>query len=540
MKGQRMEKPEMIKPEKMDLRSMDVAAEKREELKRCLDRFFPEIFAEGFVDFDTLKRAVGEWVDPNKERFGLNWPGKAECMRIVQQPSFATLKPMRNKSINFDSTENVFIEGDNLEVLKLLQKAYFGKLKLIYIDPPYNTGNEFIYPDKYSETLETYLQYTGQSDDQGRKFSTNTDAVGRYHTRWLNMMYPRLYLSRSLLRDDGVIFISIDDHEHANLKKMCDEVFGEENFISTVSRMMKSGGSKGRFFTPNIDYLLVYAKHIDAASVFKASITQEQIEGYYNKIQRDGPRAEQRYGEERVYVAGLDARPNQRYWIQCPDGSFVIPPGPTFPDKLAHGERVLPSKDDGVWKWIPETYNREFADGNILFKETSTSALIDQDRKQSKWNIYNKIWLKDQQEKGKVPSNFIGDFENRQSSAELKDLGIPFDFAKPTSLIKYILKIAQTGNSDLILDFFAGSGSVADAVVSLNAEDGGMRRSISVQLPEPTDIGTEAHNAGFLTISSLAIERMRRAFSKVEEVEKVKLFNSKKADYGFRVFSLAK
>jgi adenine-specific DNA-methyltransferase len=185
-----MNKPAVIEPEKVDLHSMDVAEEKRRQLKRCLGDAFPGVFDEGFINFDELKRALGEWIDPGKERFGLNWPGKAECMKIIQQPSIATLKPMREDSVNFDESGNIFIEGDNLEVLKLLQKAYFNKVKMIYIDPPYNTGNEFIYPDKYAETLETYLAYSGQVDDEGRKFSTNTDTSGRYHTRWLGMMYP--------------------------------------------------------------------------------------------------------------------------------------------------------------------------------------------------------------------------------------------------------------------------------------------------------------------------------------------------------------
>lgn len=207
-------------PQKMPLTSMDVAEEKREALKRCLGAAFPEVFAEDRIDFDQLRRALGDWVDPGKERFGLAWPGKAECMKIIQEPSVATLKPVREESVNFEETENVFIEGDNLEVLKLLQKAYFGKIKMIYIDPPYNTGKEFIYPDKYAETLETYLAYTGQIDDEGRKFSTNAELAGRYHSRWLNMMYPRLYLARNLLRDDGVIFISCDDHEANNLRSL--------------------------------------------------------------------------------------------------------------------------------------------------------------------------------------------------------------------------------------------------------------------------------------------------------------------------------
>ena len=224
----------MNQSQKMPLTSIDVAAEKRKELKGVLGETFPEVFAEGAVDFDQLKRVLGAWVDPGKERFGLNWPGKAQCMKIIQQPSAATLKPIRAESVDFDTTGNLFIEGDNLEVLKLLQKAYFGKIKMIYIDPPYNTGNEFIYPDKYAETLETYLAYTGQVDGAGRKFSTNTDASGRFHSRWLNMMYPRLYLARNLLREDGAIFVSISDHELSSLRQICDLVFGEENFVAQL------------------------------------------------------------------------------------------------------------------------------------------------------------------------------------------------------------------------------------------------------------------------------------------------------------------
>jgi len=244
----------------MELTSIDVAEEKKEELKRSLGDTFPEVFSEGTIDFDQLKRVLDQWVEPGKERFGLNWPGKAECMKIIQQPSVATLKPVRDESVNFDETENLFIEGDNLEVLKLLQKSYFGKIKMIYIDPPYNTGNDFIYPDNYSETLETYLAYTGQIDAEGKKFSTNTDTTGRYHSRWLNMMYPRLYLAKNLLRKDGVIFISIDDIESSNLGKLCDEIYGEENFIA---QMVWEGAFKNdaRQIGTNHEYVMVYANN---------------------------------------------------------------------------------------------------------------------------------------------------------------------------------------------------------------------------------------------------------------------------------------
>lgn len=224
-----MNKPE-VKPEKMSLASMEVAAEKRAEFKRILSDTFPEVFAEGTINFDQLKRVLGEWVDPGKERFALSWPGKADCMKVIQQPSVATLKPVRADSLEFDTTENLFIEGDNLEALKLLQKAYFGKIKMIYIDPPFNTGNEFIYPDNYVETLDTYLDYTNQTDASGKRFSTNADTAGRFHSRWLNMMLPRLYLARNLLREDGMIFVSIDDHEVHHLRQLLDEIFGAESW----------------------------------------------------------------------------------------------------------------------------------------------------------------------------------------------------------------------------------------------------------------------------------------------------------------------
>lgn len=519
---------------------MDVAEDNREELKRSLGDTFPEVFSEGIINFDQLKRVLGEWVDPGKERFGLTWPGKTECMKIIQQPSVATLKPVRDESVNFDDTENLFIEGDNLEVLKLLQKSYFGKVKMIYIDPPYNTGNEFIYPDKYEETLDTYLSYTGQIDSDGKKFSTNTDSIGRFHSNWLNMIYPRIYLSGNLLRNDGVIFVSIGDQEYANLKKVCDEIFGEHNFISTISRVMKTGGAKAHFFTPNVDFIIVYAKDIENTEYFRTKISQSQIDSYYKNIQKDGPRKGENYGEERLYKASLDVRSNQRYWIECPDGSFAIPPGTSFPEKVANGDKVLPTSDDGVWKWIFPTYQKEVDVGNIVFKETSTSALLDQNRNQSKWNIYNKLWLKDQQKKGKVPSNYLDKFENRQSAAELKEIGIPFDYAKPTSLIRHLLEIAKTSEDDIILDFFAGAASTADAVMQENFKDGNQRRCISVQLPEPCDEESEAYIIGFKTIADIGKERIRRVAKKIKDEAggKLDLNSADDLDIGFKVFKL--
>jgi adenine-specific DNA-methyltransferase len=259
----------MTEPEKMKLTSMDVAAQKREDLKQSLGAAFPEVFAEGSIDFDQLKRVLGEWVDPSKERFGLNWAGKAGCMKVIQQASVATLKPMREVSVNFDETDNLFIEGDNLEVLKLLQKSYFSKIKMIYIDPPYNTGKEFIYPDKYSESIDTYLQYSKQSDDDGNLFSTNYESDGRFHSRWLNMMYTRIYLAKNLLKDDGLFFISIDDHELDNITALCNEIFGEENFVGCfVVKSTPNARDYGHIGKMH-EYVLFYAKNALEAKTFE-------------------------------------------------------------------------------------------------------------------------------------------------------------------------------------------------------------------------------------------------------------------------------
>lgn len=247
-----------MQSEKLPLTFMDITAAQREKLKQL----FPEVLTEGGkIDFERLKLTLGETVDTGKERYGMNWPGKADCFKIIQQPSAGTLLPVREESVNFDTTENLIIEGDNLEVLKLLQKSYLGKIKMIYIDPPYNTGNDFIYPDNYTESLDTYLRYTGQIDDEGRKFSTNTDADGRFHSKWMNMMYPRLFLARNLLKDDGIIFISIDDNEASNLISIMNEIFGEENQLAIIAWEKRyTRSNNARLFAKIKDTILVYRK----------------------------------------------------------------------------------------------------------------------------------------------------------------------------------------------------------------------------------------------------------------------------------------
>lgn len=520
-----------------ELQSMNITEDNISKLKSL----FPEAFNEGSIDFDVLKQLLGVNVDEKEERYGLNWHGKRQARQLALIPSRGTLRPCKGESVDWDNTQNIMIEGDNLEVLKLLQKSYAGKVKLIYIDPPYNTGKDFVYPDNFQDNMKNYLEITGQTED-GARLSTNTETSGRYHTDWLNMMYPRLKLARNLLSEDGVIFISIDDSEIENLKITCNDIFGEDNFISTISRLMKTGGAKGNFFTPNVEFILVYAKNINRATHFRAKIGAEQIATYYNKTQSGGIRDGEIYGEERLYKASLDARANQRYWIECPDGSFVIPPGSTFPNSVKEGVQITPERGDGVWKWTYTRYKEEYNLGNIVFKETTTSALVDEEGKQAKYNIYNKLWLKDQQEKGMVPGNLINKWENRQSSKELKELGIPFDFAKPTNLLKYLIEISRVKENEIVMDFFAGSGSFGHSLYKYNAENNASLKYILVQLPEKLSFDNQEQKQAYnfcvqerlpKTICELTKERLRRAGKKVREDNP-----EWKGDVGFRVFKL--
>ncbi|MBE9047800.1 site-specific DNA-methyltransferase, partial [Pleurocapsales cyanobacterium LEGE 10410] len=423
---------------------MDITEEKKNQLKQL----FPEVFREDKVDFDHLKRVLGEWVDPGKERFGLQWPGKAECMKTIQQPSIATLQPDREESVNFDDTENLFIEGDNLEVLKLLQKSYFGKVKMIYIDPPYNTGNEFIYPDNYTESLDTYLKYTGQKDAEGNWQSTNRDTEGRFHSKWLNMMYPRLFLAKNLLKDNGVIFISIDDHEMANLKKVCDEIFGEENFISTIIwQRAFSPKNDAKFLSDSHDYILMYSKDSSKFEAGRLERTEDQDSRYKN-IDND-PRGAWASGDLTVktYSEKYD------YPIETPSGRTVNP---------SHGS---------CWRVSKEKFEELVEDNRIWFGVNGN-------------NVPRiKRFLSEIQD-GIVPTTLwlhedVGhNQEGRQEVKKLFDDRGYFDGPKPIRLLERIIKVANVQEDDIILDFFAGSCSAAHSVLKQNHEDGGNRKFI--------------------------------------------------------------
>lgn len=338
-------------PEKVDLRSHDMVEEKRQELLRL----FPEIHTEGGkLDFDRLKLALGEMVDVGKERYSMNWPGKADCFKAIQTPSLGTLLPCPEESINFDLTANLIIEGDSLEVLKLLQKSFLGKVKMIYIDPPYNTGNDFIYPDNYTESLQTYLEYTGQADSEGKRFGTNTEADGRFHSKWLNMMYPRLYLARNLLREDGVIFMTIDDTEESNLRKVCDEVFGEENFVANVAWQKKYAVSNNYKSVASVrDFVLIYAK----SGAFQNGLlprSEEARERYQNPDNdMRGPWKPVDYWN----VASPEDRPNLVYPITNPHTGKVI-----LPEKKA-------------WKYSKDVHERHVKENRIWWGSDGSNSV---------------------------------------------------------------------------------------------------------------------------------------------------------------------
>lgn len=405
---------------------------------QALASLFPVAVKDGQVDFTALKEELGQFEEVDKEKYELTWAGKQEAKKKSQEDVFGrTLKYIHEDSKNPETTENLYIEGDNLEVLKLLRQNYYGSIKMIYIDPPYNTGNDFVYNDSFKMDAKESDIAEGTLDEYGERMQKNQKSTNRFHANWLNMMYPRLRVAKDLLTDDGVMFISIGSDEVHDLISCCNEIFNESNLITIISRVMKSGGGKGQFFSPNIDYVLVYAKNKFNVGKFRDEISEDSLKNYYNKTEVEGELKGELYGEERIYIAGLDVRPNQRYWIECPDGSFVLPPGETQPLKVKEGEKITPIDGDGVWKWTYETYYQNKIIGNIVFKETKTSALVDQDGNKSKYNLYNKVWLKDKD--GSVPANYISDCENRQSSSELKKIGIPFDFAKPVSLIKKLI-----------------------------------------------------------------------------------------------------
>jgi len=499
--------------QKVDLKSKDIKSENINKLKQL----FPEIVSEGEIDFDKLKLTFGEEVDLEKERYGMNWAGKYNCFKIIQDRSTGTLKPVRDESIDFDTTKNIFIEGDNLEVLKLLQKSYYEKIKMIYIDPPYNKGKDFVYTDKFGQQLDEYLKLTNQVDSEGRKLSTNTDSNGRYHSNWMNMIYPRLFLAKNLLKADGIIFISIDDNEIDNLKKICNEVFGEENFVANVIWRSKSGGANdSNLVAVDHEYILIYAKDINFGLLGGLPYTDELLKLYTGKdefFELRGP-----YRPMLLMQKGLSYSESLTYPIKAPDGTILKPDG-----------------GGAIWRWSKDRLTEKTKEGFVEFKKNN-----------GEWKIYTKQYLNIDYDgniinRDKLLRTVIVDIDGRDGTRDIQCLFDQkiFTNPKPLKLIKTFLNIGLE-KEEIILDFFAGSGTTAHAVLDLNKKDNGNRKFILVQLPEATSKDSEAFKTGYKTISDIAKERIRRVINKHKEEEKQQKLSDKdnKQDLGFKVFKL--
>ena len=488
-----------------ETRSADLVADNVAQLKAI----FPDAFTEGKIDFDALRELLGDAVDDGVEKYGLNWHGKHRARRLALTPSTGTLRPCPEESVDWDTTQNLMIEGDNLEVLKLLQKGYSGRVKLIYIDPPYNTGKDFIYPDNYKDSIKNYLKITGQVDGTGQKLSTNTDASGRFHTHWLNMMYPRLKLARNLLRQDGIMLISSDDGEIDNLRKLCSEIFGEENFITTVIWEKKyAPQNDAKWLSDNHDYIVLVAR---SKEVWRPNLLPRTAEANarYKNPDND-PRGPWK-------SSGLDVKTYTEqydYEITTPSGRVVSPPSGRV---WAVGETRLNELVDDKRIWFGKSGNNVPSVKRFLSEVKDGMTPLT-------------IWTYDE----------VG--HNQEATKEVRELGVlGCDSPKPLRLLERIIQIG-TDKDSIIVDFFAGSGTTGHAVMNQNVVDGGQRRYIAVQLPEQID-STRSNQriaADYLdsigkphNIAELTKERLRRAGKKIRKENP-----EYSADLGFRVFKL--
>ena len=508
---------------------------------KLLSQLFPSAVKDGQVDFEALKEELGQFEEVGKEKYELTWAGKQDAKKKAQEDVYnRTLKYLEADSKNPETTENLYIEGDNLEVLKILRQNYYGAVKMIYIDPPYNTGRDFVYSDKFNIKAQESDIAEGIKNIDGELLQANPKSSNRFHAKWISMIYPRIKLAKELLSDDGVIFISIDDNEVENLKVICNEIFGDSNFVGCVGRITKKSNNKGEFWAPNFDYILTYTKNRYMAQEFTGGAN----EASYNLIETDGPRKGEKYQLVRLYMSSIQNRnPEQRFWIDCPDGSKIIPPGTTFPPER-------PNLGDGIWRWSRSTFEANM--DKIVVKEVRSSNLLNENHQPAKWNVFTKTYLNDVLENSSAkPNSFIEDYINQMASHELNDINIPFDYAKPTGLIQYLMKVAQIKSTDIILDFFSGSATTAEAVIKYNDESFSKCKFICVQLPEIIDEKSEAYN--FLTvlnkpttICEIGKERIRRAGEKIkQEIEsanaQLKIGEEPRQlpDIGFKVFRTA-
>ena len=492
--------------DKMDGMTMNIEQANVEKLKDV----FPEVFADGKVDFDKLQGLLGHYIADDKEKYSFSWKGKADSLRLAQKRSTGTLRPCKEESKNWDTTENLYIEGDNLEVLKLLQSSYLNSIKMIYIDPPYNTGNDFVYTDDFADGIAHYKEVTGQAT------KSNPETAGRYHTNWLNMMYPRLKLARNLLTDDGVIFISIDDNEQANLKKLCDEVFGEDNFVAIIPWRKRTAKSDVPFgVSQDYEWIMAYARSQDFIAAIEGGTRK-----YFTTP--DFPGRPWRIHDLTKQTSASE-RPKSFFTLVNPKTGKEYPANP-----------------NRTWAVTEDTFEGYYKQGKIVFPNDYDFLNISQPAFR---------YFKDDDEKKAGESfGYIAVSTNlpkeigmtKEGTAEINELFDKkvFGFPKPVALLKFLISITtKFDNNAIILDFFSGSATTAHAVMQLNAEDGGHRRFICVQLPEKTDEQSEAYKAGYKTICEIGKERIRRAGEKIKEENKDKE-GIENLDIGFKVFKL--
>ena len=517
----------MDRPNRMKLQSADGAQLNLDALYQIAPSCFTEVAdpdmggQKRVVNFDVLRQLLGDnAVEDAPEAYEFNWVGKQAARAEVLKPIKKTLRPVKEDSVDWDNTQNLYIEGDNLEVLKLLQKSYLGKVKMIYIDPPYNTGNDFVYHDDFAMSADEYAEASGSVDELGNRYIKNTDSNGRYHSDWCSMMYSRLMVARTLLKEDGVIFISIDDNEVENLRKICDEVFGENNFVTNIVWQSTAGSNTGTDIVTVTENILVYTKNrtvfrfngkLSDENSYTLSDEYENIRGKYSLDKMDRRRVGSHYSEALNYP------------ITMPDGSLRYPGG--YSEKSAEGWNYLWSKTKVDWG---------LKNGFIVFKQNN-----------GVWNVYNKRYSKVDNEGNVIERStpyrnlITSDICNTaQGTAEIRNLfgNRFFDFPKPTKIINILLNtVVRKDKDSIILDFFSGSATTAHAVMQLNAEDGGNRKYIMVQLPEETPEDSEARKAGYNTIPDIAKERIRRAGKKIKEESPL---TTADLDTGFRVFRL--
>lgn len=460
--------------------------------ERLNDEGKPEVA----IDFDQLRQELSkDIVEGAEERYQFTWPDKRNAIRLANAPTTDTLRPCREESVDFDNTQNLYIEGDNLQVLKLLRENYLGKVKMIYIDPPYNTGNDFVYNDDFSQTTGEYMHNSGQEDEEGNRLVANTESNGRFHTDWLNMIYPRLKVAKDLLSEDGVIFISMNDCEQKNLKAICDEIFGSSNFITQlIWQQRKGGGNDSRFVASDHEYILVFTKNVFSQTEKWRVSQSEEYQKRYNLVEPNG----QRY-----------------YWDTLVRNGLQNPIVITL--KTPEGESITLNS-----QWSQERVENGLKDGTVKFTKTANG-----------WSLHHKVYLKG----GQVLRSMLTDVgTNKIACDEQVALfgKMLFDYPKPSSLIRCLGELASKSDS-IILDFFSGSASSAHAVMQLNAEDGGNRKFIMVQLPEATDEKSEAYKAGYKNICEIGKERIRRAGKKIKQESPL---TTQDLDTGFRVLKL--